>query len=185
MTEKEKMICGEYYSANNQELIHARNRARRLIKKFNNTLPEEEEVRNKIIKELFKSTGEKFYIEPPFRCDYGMNIKWGENSYANFDCVILDCATVNIGNNVLIAPNVKIFTATHPIDPNLRKKGLEYAESITIGNNVWIGGGSIINPGVSIGENSIIGSGSIVTKDIPSNVIAVGNPCKVIKTLTK
>ncbi|MDP4147181.1 MAG: sugar O-acetyltransferase [Bacillota bacterium] len=183
MSEREKMLKGEFYNPADEELVNARNDARRLVKLYNETLPEEMELRTTILKDLFGKTGEKLYIEPPFTCDYGVNIEWGENSYANFDCLILDSAQVKIGKNVLIAPNVRIYTATHPIDPKLRLEGAEYAKSVTIGDNVWIGGGSIINPGVTIGDNSVIGSGSVVTKDIPANVVAAGNPCRVIKQI--
>ncbi|MBU5483631.1 sugar O-acetyltransferase [Clostridium sp. MSJ-11] len=183
MKEKEKMINGELYNANDEELVKDRNNARRLMKIYNNTTPEEGYIRKDVIKELFGKVGNDFYIEPPFACDYGFNIEWGENSYANFDCLILDGAPVKIGKNVLLAPNVKIFTATHPISPQLRKEGKEYAKPVTIGDNVWIGGGTIINPGVTIGENTVIGSGSVVTKDIPANVVAAGNPCRVIKNI--
>ena len=128
--------------------------------------------------------GKEFYIEPPFHCDYGYNISIGQNFYSNYNCTILDCAQVTIGNNVLFGPNVSLFTAGDPIHPAPRNEGIEYAFPITIGNNVWIGGGVIVNPGITIGDNVVIGSGSVVTKDIPSNVIAVGNPCKVLKEIT-
>ena len=122
-------------------------------------------------------------IEPPFHCDYGYNIHVGEKFYANFDCIILDVGEVRIGKNCLLAPRVCIFTVGHPIDPELRSTGVEAAKPVIIGDNVWIGGNTVINPGVTIGDNVVIGSGSVVTKDIPSNVVAVGNPCKPIKTL--
>jgi acetyltransferase-like isoleucine patch superfamily enzyme len=137
-----------------------------------------------VIKKLFGKIGSNFTIESPFRCDYGYNIFAGEKFYANYNCVILDCARVTIGNNVFFGPNVSLFTAGHPIHFEPRNTGLEYAFPITIGNNVWIGGGAIINPGITIGDNVVIGSGSIVTKNIPSNSIAVGNPCKVIRNIT-
>ena len=147
-------------------------------------IPEDKERQRKhFFKELLGKTGQKFYIENPFTCDYGSNIYWGENSYANFGCIILDAAPVYIGENVMMAPSVKLLTATHPIEFKERNSGLEFAKSITIGDNVWIGGGAIINPGVTIGKNSVIGSGSVVTKDIPENVVAAGNPCKVLKEI--
>lgn len=124
-------------------------------------------------------------FEPPFRCDYGYNIEIGENFYSNYNCTILDCAKVTIGNNVLFAPNVSLFTAGHPIDATLRAQEYEYAFPITIGNDVWIGGNTVINPGVTIGSNVVIGSGSVITKDIPSNCIAAGNPCRVIRDITE
>ena len=124
------------------------------------------------------------YFEPPFHCDYGNNIHIGKRFYANYGCTILDTAPVKIGDYVLFGPNVSIFTAGHPIHPDTRKTSYEYAAPVTVGNNVWIGGGSIVLPGVTIGDNTVIGAGSVVTKDIPSNVVAVGNPCKVLRTIT-
>ena len=148
---------------------------------FNNLRPKDLDKREEIIKKLFRKTGKDFYIESPFYCDYGFNITIGENFYANHNLVILDGAEVIIGDNVFIAPNVGIYTAGHPIDIEQRNKGIEYAKSIKIGNNVWIGGNVCIMPGVTIGDNVTIGAGAVVTKDIPSNVTAFGNPCKVHK----
>ncbi len=181
-SEKEKMLNGELYNAADKELIKEREYARNLTSEYNQTKPNEVERRNHILGQLIKAKG-SIYIEPPFHCDYGYNIVVGENFYANFGCVILDVNKVEIGDNVLLAPNVQLYTATHPIDPKERLSGLEFAKPIIIGNNVWIGGGTIICPGVKIGDNTTIGAGSVVTKDIPNNVIAVGNPCKVIKTI--
>ncbi|MGH0418212.1 sugar O-acetyltransferase [Bacillus cereus] len=190
MSEKTKMLNGELYT-DDSELISDRNKARELTRKYNTSPPTELNLRNNILKKLFKSLGKNAYIEPPFICDYGSQIEWGENSYANFNCVILDSAFVKVGNNVMLGPNVNIYTATHSIYPSLRndiqKEGLEslitYAKPVVIEDGVWIGGSSIILPGIKIGANSVIGAGSIVTKDIPANVVAVGNPCKVIKTI--
>ncbi|GIM27884.1 galactoside O-acetyltransferase [Clostridium polyendosporum] len=184
MTEKEKMLAGKPYKAFGKELLGERQYAKELVFDFNGLRPTEIEKRNEIIKKLFGKTENEFFIEPPFRCDYGYNISVGENFYANYNCTILDCAKVTIGDNVLFAPNVSLFTAGHPVHPELRNSGVEYAFPITIGNNVWIGGGVIINAGVTIGDNTVIGSGSVVTKDIPSNVIAAGNPCKIIRAIT-
>lgn len=183
MTEKEKMLKGELYLAFGEELFNERQHAKDVLFEYNALPPREVEKRNELLKGLFGSVDKSFFIEPPFRCDYGYNIYWGENSYANYNCTILDCAKVIIGRNVLIGPNVNIFTAGHAVEPSKRIAGYEYAYPIEIGDGVWIGGGSTINPGVKIGENSIIGSGSVVTRDIPANVIAVGNPCRVIKTI--
>lgn len=133
---------------------------------------------------MFGKVKGSFFIEPPFRCDYGYNIDVGENFYANYNCTILDCAQVLIGDNVLFGPNVSLFTAGHPIHLETRHEGLEFALPIVIGNDVWIGGGTIVNPGVTIGHNVVIGSGSVVTKHIPSDSIAVGNPCKVMRKIT-
>lgn len=184
MTEKEKMINGKPYRASGEELFSERQHAKEMLFDFNSLRPTEINNRNDIIRNLFGKVGGSFFIEPPFRCDYGYNISIGENFYANYNCTILDCAKVTIGDNVLFAPNISLFTAGHPIHFQPRNAGIEYAFPITIGNNVWIGGGVIINPNVTIGDNVVIGSGSVVTKDIPSNSIAVGNPCKVIREIT-
>ncbi|MGH4050824.1 MAG: sugar O-acetyltransferase [Clostridium sp.] len=183
MCEKQKMLNGEIYNAYDKDLILLRNEARHLTKMYNNTDPEEATQRIDLINRLFGKIGGGFEIEPPFNCDYGFNIEIGDNFYANFNFLILDDGLVKIGDNVLCAPNVSIFTATHLIDPNLRPKNADYTKAVTIGNNVWIGGGCIINPGVTIGDNSVIGSGSVVCKDISANVVAVGNPCRVIRNV--
>lgn len=184
MTEKEKMLAGEIYNANyDEELIKERMKAQDICYEYNNLKPSDIENRNKIIKNLFGKTGEQFLIEQNFWCDYGYNIYIGENFYMNHNCIILDCAKVEFGDNVFIAPNCGFYTAGHPLDYETRNQGLEYAKPIKVGNNVWIGGNVTVLPGVTIGSNVTIGAGSIVTKDIPSNVVAVGNPCKVIKNL--
>ena len=184
MTEKEKMISGKPYLAFDEELFKERQFAKELIFEFNSLKPSDVEKRNELIRRLFGKVHDQFFIEPPFRCDYGYNISIGDNFYANYNCTILDCASVTIGDNVLFAPNVCLFTAGHPIHFEPRNQGIEYAFPITIGDNVWIGGGVIVNPGITIGSNVVIGSGSVVTKDIPSNVVAAGNPCKVLKAIT-
>lgn len=178
MTEKEKMLSGQMYICN-EELIMERRKAKELLYEFNNLRPDKVEEKKEILKLLFANLGNNANIEEPLRCDYGYNTQIGDNFYANYNLVILDCATVKIGNNVLIGPNVGIYTAGHSLDIENRKKGYEFAKKIEIKDNVWIGGGSIICPGVTIGENTVIGAGSVVTRDIPSNVIAFGNPCKV------
>ena len=183
MTEREKMLNGKAYNAFCEELLGERQYAKEIIFEFNSLRPSEIEKRNEIIKKLFSKVSDNLFIEPPFRCDYGYNISIGENFYTNYNCTILDCAKVTIGDNVLFAPNVSLFTAGHPIHFEPRNTGIEYAFPITIGNNVWIGGGVIVNPGITIGDNVVIGSGSVLTKDIPSNSIAVGNPCKVIRKI--
>ncbi|KGE13191.1 sugar O-acetyltransferase [Sphingobacterium deserti] len=183
-TSKEKMIAGEIYQAMGRELFDERQYAKEQLHIFNNLEPSKVKGRNQIIKKLFGKTTNLFFIEPPFRCDYGYNIFLGDNFYANFNLTILDCAPVTIGANVMIGPNVSIFTAGHPVHPEPRVAGWEFAKPVTIEDNVWIGGHTVINPGVTIGKNTVIGSGSIVTKDIPENVIAVGNPCRVIRSIT-
>jgi maltose O-acetyltransferase len=182
-SEKEKMLNGELYNAANSILLRERLHARRLTRKYNQTIETDEGERTKILKELFGSTGENIYIEPTFRCDYGYNIHVGENFYANFDCVFLDVCEIRIGNNCLIAPGVHIYTASHPLQSKERITGAEFGKSVTIGNNVWIGGKAIINPGVTIGNDVVIASGAIVTKDVPDNVVIGGNPAKIIRYL--
>lgn len=184
MTEKEKMLAGEIYDANyNPELTEERIKAKELCYDYNNLRPSEIEKREKLIRKIINKTGEKFWIEPNFFCDYGYNITLGENFYSNHNLVILDAAKVEFGDNVFIAPNCGFYTAGHPLDSERRNKGLEYAKPIKVGNNVWIGAGVTVLPGVTIGDNSVIGAGSVVNKDIPENVVAVGNPCRVIKNI--
>ncbi|CAF3979593.1 unnamed protein product [Rotaria sordida] len=182
-TEKEKMLACEMYNAFTPELMGERQRCRDLVYEFNTTRPNEGKKRDEIIRKLFGRFGTNSIIEPPIRCDYGYNIYWGENSFANYNLVLLDTCPIYVGDYVLMGPDVKIYGATHPIDPQQRLDGLEYGKPVRIGNNVWIGGGSIIVAGVTIGDNSVIGAGSVVVKDIPANVVAVGNPCKTVKQL--
>jgi maltose O-acetyltransferase len=181
-SEKEKMLAGAYYNASDQKLVRERKRAKKLVFEFNNARPDEEDKKYEILKQLIIAKG-TFYIEAPFYCDYGYNIEVGENFYANHGCIILDVNKVKIGDNVLFGPNVQIYTAAHPIDPGERLTGKEFGKPVSIGNNVWVGGASIICPGVKIGNNVTIGAGSVVTKDVPDNVIAVGNPCRAIRRL--
>lgn len=180
-TEKEKMLDGELYHSGDPVLVEERRKARRLTRLFNQTLETEMDKRTDLLKELFGSTGKSLYIEPTFRCDYGTNIHVGENFYANFDCVILDVCKVEIGDNCFIAPGVHIYTATHPLNSAERISGAEYGKPVTIGDRVWIGGRTVINPGVNIGNNVVIGSGSVVTRDVPDAVVVAGNPAKIIK----
>jgi len=182
-TEKQKMLAGEMYLASDSELIAERQRARRLTRIYNGTTEEEQELRSQILKDLFGEVGSNVEIEPPFYCDYGSNIYVGSRFYMNFGCVILDCNLIQIGENVMCGPYVQIYTAYHPTEPERRISGLECASSVKIGNNVWIGGNAIICPGVTIGDNSTIGAGSVVIKDLPANIVAVGNPCRIIRHL--
>ncbi|MEC2076891.1 maltose acetyltransferase domain-containing protein [Metabacillus fastidiosus] len=182
-TEKEKMLAGEMYNPADPELVRDREKARYQTRLYNQTLENEIDKRTKLLKELFGSTGESLFIEPNFRCDYGSNIFVGENFYTNFDCVILDVCAVKIGDNCFLAPGVHIYTATHPLNPFERNSGLEYGKPVTIGNNVWIGGRAVINPGVNIGNNVVIASGAVITKDVQDNVVVGGNPAKIIKQI--
>jgi maltose O-acetyltransferase len=179
----QNMIDEENYNSSVPELVQMRKDARILMKKYNDSGLDSEEERLVILTKLFGKHEGGIKIEPPFFCDYGFNIKVGKNFYMNFDCVILDCASVEIGDNVLCGPKVQLYTPSHPLEAEPRSNGVEFAKKIKIGNNVWIGGGAIVCPGVTIGDNTVIGAGSVVTKNIPSDVVAVGNPCKVIKNL--
>lgn len=184
MTEKEKMLKGMIYDANyDPTLIEERQKCKELCRDYNDLRPKEMEAREKLLRKLLGEVKDGILIEQPFYCDYGYNIRVGNNFYANFNLVILDGAPVTFGDNVFIAPNCGFYTAGHPLDPVERNKGLEYARPITVGDNVWIGAGVSVLPGVKIGDNCVIGAGSVVTRDIPSNTVAVGNPCKVIKNL--
>lgn len=183
MNQKERMLNSLPYLSFEDGLFEERQRAKELCYRINNCMPSDVETRNKYLSVLIPNAKGDFYIEPPFRCDYGSNIILGKNFYANYNLTVLDCARVIIGDNVLIAPNVCITTAGHPIHYMSRKK-YEYADEIRIGDNVWIGANVVINPGVKIGDNSVIGSGSVVTKDIPDNVVAVGNPCRMLREIT-
>lgn len=184
MTEKEKAEKGLPYNPNYDTELQAMMKKTRIkIFEYNNISPAEEEKREIFIREILGKCGKNPIVISPFYCDYGHNIEVGDNFFANTNLIILDGAKVSIGNNVFIAPNVGIYTAGHPLNSQQRNTGIEYAYPIKIGNNVWIGAGAIILPGVSIGNNSVIGAGSLVNKDIPEDSLAVGNPCKVIKKI--
>ena len=186
MTEKEKMLKQMLYDANyDKDLLVQRTKAKELCYDFNNLRPSDEKGQKEILKKLLGKTKNNFIVTAPFWCDYGYNIEVGENFYSNHNLVILDGGKVTFGDNVFIAPNCGFYTAGHPIDFERRNKGLEYAYPITVGNNVWIGAGVQVMPGVTIGDNVVIGGGSVVVKDIPSNSVAVGNPCKVIRAITE
>ena len=185
MNQKERMLAGLPYKAWLDGLREERMENKLKIHEYNLTRPDDKKKMKEIIKNILGKTGEDVCVEQPFRCDYGKNIEVGNNFFANYNCVILDVAKVTIGKNVMFAPNVSIYTAGHPIHPESRNSGYEYGIPVTIGDNVWVGGSVVINPGVKIGNNVVIGSGSVVTKDIPDNVIAVGNPCRVIREITE
>lgn len=183
-SDKEKMLRGEIYDANyDPELIEERTRCKVMCRRYNDIQPDCLEERAALLRSLLGKTGKTFLVEQPFYCDYGYNIEIGENFYSNVNLVILDGAKVKFGDNVFIAPNCGFHTAGHPLDASRRNAGLEYARPITVGNNVWIGAGVNVLPGVTIGDNCVIGAGSVVNKDIPANSLAVGNPCRVIRSL--
>jgi maltose O-acetyltransferase len=180
-SERDKMLQGELYDASDPELIAARRVARELLQQFNTSKEGDDELRQRIHRELFGAIGEALWIEPPFFCDYGQHIRLGDRVFFNFNCVILDPAEVTIACDVLFGPAVQIYTATHPLDYRIRQQWLEAAKPIAIGSDVWIGGGAIICPGVQIGDRAVIGAGSVVIKDIPPGVFAAGNPCRVLR----
>jgi maltose O-acetyltransferase len=182
-TEKEKMLAGELYDASDPQLTAERQRARDLCKSLNDSSDNEPELRQGIIRKLFGRSGDAIWIEPPFYCDYGSNTTLGSKVFFNFNCVVLDPAPVTIGNNVLFGPAVQLCTATHPRRASERRKWQEIARPIEIGSDVWIGAGTIICPGVRIGSRSVIGAGSVVTRDIPADVLASGNPCRLVRKL--
>lgn len=181
-TEKQKMLAGALYLASDPELKTESKRASRLLRAYNQTTEEEAAKRDEMLRSLLGHVGEKPQIVPPFHCDYGSHIRLGDRFYMNYGGVILDCNTVHIGNDVLCGPYVQLYTAYHPTDPTMRLTGRELAAPIRIGNNVWLGGGAIVCPGVTIGDGTTIGAGSVVVSDIPANVVAVGNPCRVIRS---
>ncbi len=184
MTEKEKMLLGEIYNANyDEELIKERTNTQDLCYEYNNLKPSELIKREELLRKLLGKTKDKFLIEQPFICDYGYNIELGENFYSNHNLTILDPTKVTFGDNVFVGPNCGFYTAGHPLEKYLRNEGLEYAKPITVGNDVWFGGNVVVLPGVTIGDNVVIGAGSIVTHDIPSSVVALGNPCKVVRKI--
>lgn len=184
-TEREKMLAGELYDPLDLELVAARDRARDLCQDLNATREGQQEVRRAILQQLFGAGGDNVWMQPPFFCDYGSNIYYlGKKCFFNFNCVVLDVCEVRIGDHTLFGPAVQIYTATHPLNAELRRKQ-EYAKPIEIGSDVWVGGGAIICPGVKIGSRAVIGAGSVVTRDIPDGVFAAGNPCRVIREITE
>lgn len=183
MTEKEKMLAGELYKSWDNELIVERSRAKQLVNSLNQTKETEDHYRKQLIQDLFGTIEGEMGLEPPFYCDYGYNIHIGDGFFANHNCIFLDVCEIRIGRRVLIGPNVQLYTATHPMDRETRASGLESGRPIKIGNDVWIGGSAVINPGVSVGDNVVIGAGAVVTKDVPSNVFIGGNPAKIIRNV--
>ena len=177
------MVAGDLYLASDPEIVAGHLRARRLMDRFNSTGADEAADRVRILEEILAEFGPDSVIRPPFYCDYGTQIRIGARTFANFGLVALDPAPITIGSDVQIGPNVQLLTPTHPIDPDLRRSGWEGASPIDIGDNVWLGGGVIILPGVSIGENSVVGAGAVVVRDVPSGVVVVGNPARVVREI--
>lgn len=184
MNQKERLEAGLPYKSWLDGLSEDRLACKTTLFEYNNTSPVEEEKRDKIIKGLLGKTGKNIHVESPFFCDYGYHIEIGENFYSNHNLVILDVGKIIIGKDVMFGPNVAIYSVGHPIHPQARNSGYEYGDGVTIGDNCWIGGNVVITPGVHIGNNVVIGAGSVVTKDIPDNTVAVGNPCRVVKEIT-
>jgi len=182
-TMRERMLAGELYLAGDPVLVEEQARAARLLDRFNRTGVDDAAERHGLLLELLGQFGEGSEIKPPLRCDYGFSIRVGARTFVNYGLVALDVASIAIGDDVQIGPNVQLLTPTHPIDPDMRKAKWEAAEPIAIGGNAWLGGGVIVLPGVTIGENTVVGAGSIVTKDLPANVVAAGNPARVVRSL--
>lgn len=186
MTEKtnlQKMLAGELYMATDPELVTAHARAQQILGRFNAIRGDQIDELQRHLGQLFAAVGPDAVVKPPLRCDYGFNISLGARSFINYDCVFLDCNTISIGKEVQIGPGVHIYTATHPLDAATRRSGLEAAHPVVIGDGVWLGGGAIVCPDVKIGENTVVGAGSVVTRDLPGNVVAAGNPCRVLRSL--
>ena len=184
MTARQLQQQGYLYPLD-EELLNAHNNSKQLTRMLNATLETERAKRSEIAKELFAEAGDGTYIEPPFYCDFGRNTRVGKNFYCNYDCVFLDCGPITIGDNVMFGPKVALYAVNHPTEPEVRATNWNYPEPITIGNDVWIGGSVVVCPGASIGDNTVIGAGSVVTKAIPANVAAAGNPCRVIREITE
>lgn len=181
--QRELMLAGELYIATDLELAALHSNAQRLLAQFNAVRPDHTGDLTRILRELFGFLGEGAVVKPSLRCDYGTNISIGARTFINYDCVLLDCNTITIGEEVQIAPGVHIYTATHPLDALQRRAGFEAAHPVFISDGVWLGGRSIVCPGVTIGENTVVGAGSVVTEDLPPNVLAVGNPCRIVRSL--
>ena len=183
MNEQQLQAAGHMYKLD-QTLFAAHLNSKRITRLLNATLETEVPRRKALVRELFAEAGADAYVEPPFHCDYGYNVTVGEKFYCNYDCVFLDCGKITIGDHVMLGPKVQIYTAAHPIDPDVRRWGHDLGIPVTVGNDVWIGGGSILCPGCSVGDGTVIGAGSVVTGHIPAGVVAAGNPCRVIRAIT-
>jgi len=182
-SEKARMLAGELYDPRDPELVADRERARELVRLYNQTGATDRESRQLVLSELFGSVGERPVVEPPFRCDYGEQITVGDRFFANFGCVFLDVCSISFGDRCLLGPSVHVYTATHPLDAETRAAGKEYGKPVTVGDDVWIGGQAVLNPGVEVGDRSVVASGAVVTRDVPEGVVVQGNPAEVVKEL--
>jgi maltose O-acetyltransferase len=180
---KERMLRGELYIFDDPELSADNARAQELLERYNATRHAEQDERDRLLRELLGEVGDGVVVKPPFRCDYGSQISIGARTFVNYGCVVLDVVPVRIGADCQVASNVQLLAATHPVEPEPRREGWEYGEPITIGDNVWLGGGVIVCPGVTIGEDSVVGAGAVVTRDLPPRVVAAGNPARVLRTI--
>ncbi|MBV0902070.1 sugar O-acetyltransferase [Haloarcula salina] len=182
-SEKEKMLAGEPYDPSDPELVAARKRANELTRRYNQSDPADDAARQSLLQDLFGTVGQEPHVELPFRCDYGENVHVGDGFYANFDCVVLDVCRVEIGDDCLLGPGVHVYTATHPLDPDERRGGAEYGKPVTLGDNVWVGGQAVVNPGVTVGDDAVIAAGAVVTDDVPAGVVVQGNPATVVREI--
>ncbi|MBS5659330.1 MAG: sugar O-acetyltransferase [Oscillibacter sp.] len=185
MTERERMLSGQLYDAGDETLTAARGRAKRLTWRYHQLDPTDWDSRTQILQELLGHLGEDSWIEPPFRCDYGTQISIGDHFFANYDCIFLDVAPITIGNQVMFGPRVCLYTAGHPLDAATRNTGLEFGKPIAIGDDVWLGGNVVVLPGVTIGAGTVVAAGSVVRRDLPPHVLAAGNPCQVLRSITE
>lgn len=185
MTERERMLSGQLYDAGDETLTAARGRAKRLTWRYHQLDPTDWDSRTHILQELLGHLGEDSWIEPPFRCDYGTQISIGDHFFANYDCIFLDVAPITIGNRVMFGPRVCLYTAGHPLDAATRNTGLEFGKPIAIGDDVWLGGNVVVLPGVTIGAGTVVAAGSVVRRDLPPHVLAAGNPCQVLRSITE
>ena len=185
MTERERMLSGQLYDAGDETLTAARGRAKRLTWRYHQLDPTDWDSRTQILQELLGHLGEDSWIEPPFRCDYGTQISIGDHFFANYDCIFLDVAPITIGNRVMFGPRVCLYTAGHPLDAATRNTGLEFGKPIAIGDDMWLGGNVVVLPGVTIGAGTVVAAGSVVRRDLPPHVLAAGNPCQVLRSITE
>jgi maltose O-acetyltransferase len=183
LSEKQKMLAGERYNSMGSELSGERRHAQRLLARYNATEPDDAAGRLGLLCELLGAVGDNPDIQPRFHCDYGYNIRLGHRCFINYNCIFLDCAPIEIGDDLQMAPAVQLYTATHPLDRATRVAGLEFAKPIRIGNGVWIGGGAIVLPGVTIGDGAVIGAGSVVTRDVQADTLVAGNPARIVRRL--